>query len=262
MAKSNLPTYLVSTLTADRNAQLNTIAAIIVYAYAEQKAERTTDDLGARLFKVAPHKSEKTWQNHVSAARAVISNRTQFIDGAYGDNPTQEQAQAAILTYLTAELSKGKYTNAVDDISNWAKGRPSIKAQALAREKAEAAAQKEADANNAKLAAQTPTTAPAETPAEDPVTPDTATKLPSSDANVTDTSATGYPAAITEPAKGPEFMASMARNPEGGINVVLADNLTRADLVAMALALETLLETEFKAAPSDLPVIDANLMPA
>jgi len=246
MAKSNVPNYVQQALSADRTQQVNTLSAIIVFLFGEQKANREVSELGAKLHREAPHKSEKTWQNYVSAASAVVEKQTVKLEAIWAAAADPAEAVAPLVSYLTHELKARKYQCSMEDVSNWARGKPSMAAKKKADEAAAAAAalaQKKADeqANAAqKLQAQQEAEAAAAA---------AALKASQKDAQADETgngdeqgtSQTGYPPAIEQPA--PVFMMNAVRNPAGDIVITLAENLTRADLVAIALQLEMMLET-------------------
>lgn len=160
-AKSTLPAYVVSSLHAERKAQLTTMAAVVVYMFNEVKAERELTDTGAKLHKVSPHRSLKTWQNYAAAAQSVATAGSCAVklESLHAEHSDPAESAAAFAPWFESQLKTKGYTSSVDDIARFAKGKPSIKAQ----EKAEAEAQKklaqeqaqaEADAKNA-LQAQT-----------------------------------------------------------------------------------------------------------
>lgn len=265
MAKSLVPTYVAAALQADRTQQLQTIAALTVYLFGEQKANREVSELGALLFKQAPHRSLKTWQNYASTVGAIVSGRTPKLEALWAEHVTPEAIILPLTQWLDHELKARKYHSSPEDVANWAKGRPSLKAQAQAKEKAE----KEAAALQAKLDAQAATQtqaqadallAQAQTQQQEEQQQEQATadrdaekRALSKAANVIAQAAMGYPDAIQAPSadSAPVFLMSAARALDGSLSLTMADGLTRADVVALALALENMLDSpEFQATPA------------
>jgi hypothetical protein len=253
MAKSNVPNYVQSALNADRTQQVNTLSALIVYVFGEQKANRDTDGLGETLHKQAPHKSVKTWQNYLSAAGAVVSGQSVKLESLWAAATDPATIVPALVSWLEHELKTRKYQTSMEDVANWAKGRPSMAAQKKAKDAADKKAQEEQAKANAEAAAKAATQAQAEKEAADAIAA-AAANAPKSDpvpnGDEEGTQATGYSPAIEPPAadSAPVFMASFARLPDGSIRFTQGEGLTRADLVTMALHLESLLET----APADV----------
>jgi hypothetical protein len=251
MAKSNVPNYVASALSADRTQQVNTLSALIVYLFGEQKANREVKELGARLHKEAPHKSEKTWQNYVSTASAVVDTQTVKLESLWAAESDPGAVVPALVHWLDGELKSRKYQTSMEDVSNWARGKPSMAAKKRADDKAAKEAQEAQAKANAEAAAKAATQAEADKAARDAAAKaeadaaaaieaakqtQQADPLPTGDEN--GTAATGYPPAIeTAPPAGPVFALSVARTPDG-YTINMADDLKRADLQSIIDALQ------------------------
>ena len=242
MAKTNVPNYVQSALNADRTQQVNTLSALIVYLFDQQKKNQETDALGETLHKQAPHKSVKTWQNYLSAAGAVVSGQSVKLEALWAAAATPADAVPALVSWLTHELTTRKYQTSMEDVANWAKGRPSMAAKKRADDKAAKEA-KEAQAKaNAEAAKQAQTQAQAEKEAADAIAAaakNAPAPAPVPNGDEEGTQATGYPPAIEKPAAdtAPRFMLSAART-DDGITVTLADDLSREDLQALIDSLQ------------------------
>lgn len=163
-AKSTLPSYVVSALHAERKAQLSTLAAVVVYMFNEVKADRELTDTGAKLHKVSPHRSLKTWQNYAAAAGAVATAGACAVklESLHAEHQNPADSASAFAPWLESHLKAKGYTSSIDDIARYAKGKPSLKAQQKAEEEAQKAlATAEAQAQaQAQEPEQTPEAAP------------------------------------------------------------------------------------------------------
>ncbi len=254
MAKTLVPAYVQAALAADRTQQVNTLGALVVYLFGEAKANREVTEFGETLHKASPHKSAKTWANYASAAGAIAGTQTVKLDAMWSAAKDPADVVAPLVSWLTHELKTRKYQLSMEDVSNWAKGRPSMAAKKAADDKAAkeaAAAQAKA---NADAEAQARTQAAAEAAAKK-VTDDAEAAaaaelaaaaaaapapapLPTGDEN--GTKATGYDAAIGNPSAdtAPVFLLNVAQNPDGSLTVKLADTLTRDTLQSVIDALQ------------------------
>lgn len=140
-AKSTLPAYVVSTLHAERKAQLQTMAAVVVYLFNEIKADRDTTGAGEKLYKVAQHRALKTWQNYVSTARAVATSGACSVklESLHSEHSDPADSALAFAPWFEKQIKDKGYTLDVNDVALFAKGKPSLKAQAKAAEEAQKA---------------------------------------------------------------------------------------------------------------------------
>lgn len=98
------------------------------------------DDYGSAVCRAAAgtalkDRSLKTWQNYVSAARAVNHR-------AMVHHQERLLSMMALTEWLTSQLTAGGFVTSPDDVANWALGRDSIRfrnAEKAQREAAEAA---------------------------------------------------------------------------------------------------------------------------
>ena len=85
----------------------------------------STADYGSALHRAAMgtvlgERSLKTWQNYVSAARAVYYR-------AIVEYPDQFPSKETLAEWLTRQMTVGGYGSSPDDVANWALGRDSVR---------------------------------------------------------------------------------------------------------------------------------------
>lgn len=147
--KMFFPEYVCSALAADRTAQIQTMGAVCTYVFSQQQQDSsdTMSELGALLHKQAPHRSLKTWQNYAASSKRVVAQEQAAarLASLWQANPDPAAVAPLFASWLDREVTRKGYHTSSEDLSNWASGRLSIKAQAKA-DKAMAADKAVADA--------------------------------------------------------------------------------------------------------------------
>ena len=154
MAKALVPQYVASTLTADRTAQINTIATVAVYVFERAKAEQPVEKLADLLFAQAPHRSLATWRAYATACNALVAHAATVtrLESIWAGSAGPEQAAVTFSAWLAKTLEAKGHHCSPEDVTNYAKNRLSIKAQAKADKEA-MRAKELADAEAGRIAA-------------------------------------------------------------------------------------------------------------
>lgn len=132
-----LPQYVTAALASDKTAQLRTIAALTVDLFVRSLQDEDTSDYGSMLFRASPHKSLKTWQNYASTANALAVKACHVKLADFAAQADEAATVGMFADWLDLELKKKGYTTGVEDVGNFANGRPSLKAKDRAKRAAE-----------------------------------------------------------------------------------------------------------------------------
>ena len=116
-----------SALVNQSGGQLATLAAIVLDPCLMDKGYPAALQRAATDARLAP-KSDKTWANYTSTARAVLVRVADLF-------PDREPAAFELADRLASELKRGGYFTQADDVARWAKGKPAIVAATKAKAK-------------------------------------------------------------------------------------------------------------------------------
>lgn len=258
MAKTLTPSYVAAALANDRTAQLQTLAAVTVWMFVGAKNDNVPTAPAETIFKSAPHRSLKTWQNYVSACSALAANVTVGIKlESLHAAALPENYVSAFGDFLAAQLKAKGYQLSSEDVANYAKGRPSMKAKLAAEKQAEKDAKIAQDKADADAKANAPTITAEQQAETAQQQADEAARLESiaaekaaqSDPTPTTDESAPIPPAIKSPV---EVIFSASRK-DGDLVVTIADNISRQELVELALQIEGLLA---ETSPLTFPVLE------
>jgi len=246
MAKSLTPSYVAAALANDRTAQLQTLAAVTVWMFVGAKNDNVPTAPAETIFKSAPHRSLKTWQNYVSACSALAANVTVGIKlESLHAAALPENYVAAFGDFLASQLKAKGYQLSSEDVANYAKGRPSMKAKLAAEKQAEKDAKLAQDKADAEAKAAAPTITPEQQAETAQQQADEAARLASiaaekaaqSDPTPTTDESAPLPAAIKTPIT---VLFSVTRR-DDTLDVAVDDSMTRDEMLQIMLTLESLI---------------------
>ena len=160
-----IPAFAKAVFADCAKAQVRAISVIAVLLYIERHHQRPDpESLGGQLAESYPESSLKTWQNRVSAAKALLTHTAAAnrLSGLYAAAKSTAGVHAPFADWLMAECKAHGYVCSVDDIAAFARGGDSaatkLRAATAAKKIAEAerktAADKAAHAEQARRAEQ------------------------------------------------------------------------------------------------------------